>query len=140
LTGALAAIHGLAVFVALTASWKLIFGLSATLVLLVHGAWVIRRYALVRSRSSIVSVRMTGEDDCELELRDAERIRGRVDPSSFVLPRLIVLRIVERGRRRLHSVVVMADAVREEDFRRLRMRLRWSRFSDSDRPSSGASL
>lgn len=132
--------HGLAVFVALTASWNLVFGLSATVLLLGHAAWVIERYALVRSRSSIVIVRMTGEDDCEFELRTTERIRGRVDPSSFVLPWMIVLRVAVRGRRRLHSVVLLSDAVRDGDFRRLRARLRWLRFSDSGKPATGASL
>jgi len=129
----LAAMHAAAAWVALSAPWPPACGLASALILLLHAAWGIRRHALLRASASITGLRLHGEDECELQPLAGERIRGRIDGSSFVLPWMIVLRVAVRGRYRLHSVVLLPDAMRADDFRRLRARLRWSRLDRSTR-------
>ncbi len=140
LAGALAAMHAAAAGVVLNAAWPWALGLLGALVLLVHAAWAIRRHALGLASASITNVRLAGEGECELQRLSGERVRGRVDGSSFVLPWMIVLRVAVPGRRRLYSAALLRDAMRTDDFRRLRTRLRWSRLDESRRPGAGASL
>lgn len=125
---ALVTMHAAAAWVVLSAPWPAACGLASALALLAHAIWIVRRHALLRAAASITALRLYAEDECELQPLAGERIRGRIDGSSFVLPWMIVLRVAVSGRRRLHSVVLLPDAVHTDDFRRLRARLRWSRL------------
>jgi toxin CptA len=137
---ALAAMHVTAAAVLLATPWPWWLSVMGTAILLVHGAWVIRRHALLLASASIICVRLRNEDECELQTRAGGQVRGQVDPSSFVLPWLIVLRVAGPGRWRRRSVVLLADAVHAQELRRLRVRLRWARIGDSRRLTADAWL
>jgi len=127
LAASLVAMHAMAAWVVLHGTWPAVYGFAGAMVLLAHATWSVRRHALLRASASIIALHVSGEDECALQALSGERILGQIDGSSFVVTWMIVLRVAVRGRRRLHSVVLLPDAVRAEDFRRLRTRLRWSR-------------
>lgn len=62
---------------------------------------------------------------------------ARLDPGSYVHPRLMLLRFHVNGRRRAFNVILCPDSERPEALRRLRSGLR-TRYPDTDAASAGS--
>jgi hypothetical protein len=105
-----------------------------------HAIVVVRRHVLLASPRSIVAFRFTGEDECELDRKDGTSFSARLDDATYVARWLIVLRLRRERRWRHVSVVVLADGVHGQTFRRLRSRLRWSRVGARTAKPGHASL
>lgn len=129
----------------LPAAAKLIGSIILTLSLFFH----LRRYALLRSPASVTGLELSDEMTCTLELRCGERIACSVLGSSFVAPYLTVLELkplktMDSGESmpsltspvplaslpppRMffgRSVAILPDGIDAEEFRRLRVLLRW---------------
>lgn len=72
------------------------------------------------------SVALRGKSDGNLELqREGDWEPIELLPDSLVLPALTVLRYRVPGERRVRTAVILADSLPGEDFRRLRVWVRW---------------
>ena len=93
-------------------------------VLLAFG-FVLLRDARLRYGKSWVAVELGPQGRISLIPRKGDPVQGKVDRSTFVSPYLALLNITtDFGKR--HSLVIMPDSMGAADFRRLRVRLRWS--------------
>lgn len=111
--------------------------LTGSALLVVSLVFYLRRHALLRSPDSVSGLELTGEMACVLETRGGERIACALLGSSFVAPYLTVLELkplkidgaveLRESWRRFfsRSVVILPDGIDPEEFRRLRVMLRW---------------
>ena len=74
----------------------------------------------------------------EVLQRDGHWSPATVLRSSFVLPWLVVLHLRLEGRRLMLPVVLLPDSMGNDDFRRLRVWLRWS--GAAGRGAGGAAM
>ena len=143
----LAVMLSFAHFAAVGLLWPLILPLSAKLagsaMLIVSLVFYLRRYALLRSPDSVTYIELSEEMTCTVETRRGDRIVCALLGSSFVAPYLTLLELkplkwqdsielpgssaYPKQRRRLfaRSVVILPDGIDAEQFRQLRVLLRW---------------
>jgi toxin CptA len=131
----LALMLGLAHVSAISLLWPLMLPVAAklasTAALVISLVIYLRHYALRNSPGSITSLALGDDMTCTLQTRRGERIACALLGSSFVAPYLTVLELKPLNdtkwsyRLRRRSVVILPDAIAEEDFRRLRVLLRW---------------
>lgn len=125
LAALLAALHGVALLLALTVEmpfWaKCLFGLlivaSAAHAILLH-AWQALPHAIVGLEMS---------EDCRAWIIDRADVAhpAALLPSSVVTPWLTVLNLREQGKRWPRALVIVPDRVDADLYRRLRVWLRW---------------
>lgn len=111
--------------------------LLGTVILAMSLIFYLRYYALLRSPGSVVGLELSDEMACTIETRCGERIPYALLGSSFVAPYLTVLdgklQQSSEPRRCLmpcekfsaRSIVILPDAIDAEEFRQLRVLLRW---------------
>ena len=108
--------------------------LMGTIILAVSLVFYLRHYALLRSPGSVVSLELSEEMAGTLETRCGERIPCTLLGSSFVAPYLTVLdwkslepqvSLMPWRKFSARSVVILADGIDTEEFRQLRVLLRW---------------
>jgi toxin CptA len=131
----LALMLGLAHVLAISLLWPLMLPvaakLAATAALASSLVIYLRHYAFRNLPGSITSLTLAEDMTCTLETRSREHIACAVLGSTFVAPYLTVLELKPLDpanslrRLRSRSVVILPDAVGEEDFRQLRVLLRW---------------
>ena len=100
------------------------YGLVAVLTVLVvvHAGYVIRRHALLRDPRSVIRVGWDAQDRWTLTQRDGSTCSVRLQPGSYLHPRLTVLNFkVTRWHR--SAVVILPARVDPAGFRQLRVRL-----------------
>ncbi|WP_176754619.1 protein YgfX [Nitrosospira sp. Nl5] len=128
----------LAHFFAIGILWPLMLPMAAkligTVILAASLIFYLRHYALLRSPGSVVSLELSDEMVCTLETRHGERIPCMLLGSSFVAPYLAVLdwkpmelraSLLPWQRFPARSVVILPDGIDAEEFRQLRVLLRW---------------
>ncbi len=111
--------------VVLDLSWWLTIPL--VLALIAHGAAQAARVALLRRADSVVAVEAGRASGVPFRTRDGVWHEGRLLGSSYVSPGLTILNLKPAGARGVRHVVIFSDAVDPDDFRRLRVWLRWGR-------------
>lgn len=131
----LALMLGLAHLSAISLLWPLMLPVAAklasTAALAISLVIYLRHHALRSSPGSITGLALAEDMTCTLETRRGERIACALLGSSFVAPYLTVLELKPLNgtrwsdRLRSRSVVILPDVIAEEDFRRLRVLLRW---------------
>lgn len=88
-------------------------------------AWSLYKHALLGSAHSVVAVEVGEGSAASVRTRSGDWHKSVVLDSSFVAPYLTVLNLrIDQSRFACH-VVIMPDSVMAEDFRRLRVWLRW---------------
>jgi toxin CptA len=117
----LAAGTAVAVLVPLWVAIPLVLALAA------HGVTQAARVALLRGADSVVAVEARRASGIPFRTRDGAWHEGRLLGSSYVSPWLTILDLRPAGARGLRHVVIVPDAVDPDDFRRLRVWLRWGR-------------
>lgn len=131
----LAVILGLAHFAAIGMLWPLALPtavkLMGTTVLAISLLFYLQRYALLRSPRSVVALELSDEMSCALETQHGEHITCTLLGSSFVAPYLTVLNLKPSAGFFTRSVVILADSIDAEQFRQLRVLLRW-KWKDPD--------
>lgn len=127
---ALSVIHCVALGVAVHALPGAYWTTLGCLAILLHASWATSRHALLLHPRSIVLLRFSGEDQCIVECRDRSSLAGRVVGRSYVTRHLVVVQMKSSAWRPCTAVVVLPDSMSTEDFRRLRVRLRWSRLGE----------
>jgi toxin CptA len=125
----LAAMVGGAHVVAAAALWlaavPVIYALACSMALSVHLAWVVRRDALRTDPHALIELDVVDDGSVSVGTRAGLRRAYRVGGSSFVSPLLAVLNLRPEGGRWEHHILIAADSVDAESFRRLRVWLRW---------------
>lgn len=142
LAALLLALHGLALAGVLLLPWPLLPRLVLALLLTASAFFSIRRYAWLRDPLSIVFL-MRRSDGLILCKTENGRVRpAEIQPDSTIFPWPIVVRLVLGGLddevvtprpwtalsqrlARHRSLVILADALPEEDRRQLRIWLQW---------------
>jgi toxin CptA len=89
---------------------------------LAHTLW---SRALLKSRASLVAVELRDIDGIAVQSRSGEWHEARLLGTSYVTPLLTVLNLKLEDRLFARHVVIVSDAAAAEDFRRLRVLLRW---------------
>lgn len=116
---------------AAVAGTSLVLGLpmpvKIALVLLIGTSWGICLYgpALLRSNDSVIGLELKDDGAVSFQTRSGEWREGRLLGSSFVSPYLTILNLRSEDRFLARHVVIVPDSVDAEEFRRLRVRLRW---------------
>ncbi len=87
------------------------------------------REILRRSRNSVQAVHLAADGTFSIRF-GSSWLQAEVQGSSFVRPWLTVLHLKPQGRRFGMPLVLLPDMLRTEDFRRLRVWLRWSGRSE----------
>ena len=91
-------------------------------------AWQLLRLYGAR-RVVFLTLHRDGAVAVELQRHDMTRVQGRIEPRTTVMPWLTVLLLRSSDGRRL-SLTLLSDALAEDDFRRLRLWLRWIALGD----------
>ena len=131
----LVAMHALAVVSAwlvplvLAAKFGVAAVLASSLVL------SLRQHVWRAGKRSVRAIRLTGECDMSLQGQDGVWLETAILPSSFISPYLTVLNLSIEGEKRARHVVILPDVVDVEQFRQLRVWLRWRcKAENSDLP------
>lgn len=119
LAATLAVLHGAVgvVVLSLPLAWDLQLLVSALILLGLLDA--LRTHLLHRGRAAVRSAQWRGGGEWWLRNGDGEAETGRLDPSTLVLPRLVVLRL-RSGSVRRRTLILPADALDPDTHRRLR--------------------
>ena len=125
LAGVLVAAHLAAVAVVwlILSKWWLLWPL--TMVIVVSLADVLAVHALRTARRAVIRVDLGDDAAVSVHFRDMLPATGRLLGSSFVSFRLVVLRVALANRHFPLSIVIEVSSLPPEDFRRLRVWLRW---------------
>jgi len=91
---------------------------------LATAGFVLLRDAWQRLPQSCLRFGLDSNRRISLYLRGAETFSGRVEDNSFVCPQMILINLIGDGGKG-RSVVILSDSLDREEFRRLRVRLRW---------------
>lgn len=109
---------------------------AASVMLMASLVFYLRRYALLCSPASITHLEVMDDMTCTLETRKGDQIACTLLGSSFVAPYLTVLELkpAEPGNMweqfTSHSIVILPDGINADEFRKLRVLLRW-KWKDS---------
>lgn len=98
---------------------------GAAAVLLLSAAYTIRRHAWRRGRSAATALHFIDREQLRVRMHDGTWHAGRVLGNSTVSVSCTVLGIRLTDCRLPLHIVIMNDSVDSEDFRRLRVWLRW---------------
>ena len=90
-------------------------------------AFYVRQVALLRSSSAVVAVEIASDDAFSVQTRRGDWLGCDVLGSTYVAPLLTVLNLRELENNSVRHVVILPDSLDAEDFRRLRVWLRWKR-------------
>lgn len=112
---------GLFVILPLPVVSKLIAVLVLGLSLIIY----LRRNAWLASPNSIIALEIKEDCACAISTRRGQRLDCILLPTSYVSAPLTVLNLKADGERRARHVVLFPDAINYEDYRKLRVLLRW---------------
>ena len=108
--------------------------IAAVLASLAHA---LRRYALLRSPRSILALEVHDREKAAILTREGDWRDARILCTSCVTPSLTVLDLAVEGTRFAKHVLLVRDNVDPEDFRKIRVVLRWARQKrDAAEPGS----
>lgn len=101
------------------------FKLIGSFVLLFSLTLYCRHHAFLTSAKSFVAFELNETMECSLKTRSGQLIKCALLGSSFVAPYLVVLNLKSQHGASIHSIIILADAIDAEEFRQLRVLLRW---------------
>jgi toxin CptA len=101
------------------------YALVCSVVLSVHLVWVVRRHAFRTDARALINLELTDDGAVSVCTRAGLRRAYRVAGSTFVSPLLTVLSLRSETAPWTRRVLIPADSVDPDSFRRLRVWLRW---------------
>ncbi len=107
----------------LALSWNITVIIVATLIASLF--YYLRKDAMLTAQNAIVVLTLPDEMTCVLTTRSGESIACSIQGSSFVAPYLTVINLKPSQKFFTRSVVILPDGIDAEEFRRLRVWLRW---------------
>lgn len=87
--------------------------------------YYLRKDACLSADNAIVTLAFSSEIPCTVTTRCGESVTCDVLPNTFVAPYLTVLDLKPTGKFLTCSVVILSDSIDAEEFRQLRVWLRW---------------
>ena len=116
-------------FVATGLLWTLALTLGikaiGTFVLIISLIYYLKQDALLTANNAVVAFALSDEMQCALTTRSGESIACSILGSTFVAPYLTVLNLKPVENFFTRSVVILPDSMDAEEFRQLRVWLRW---------------
>lgn len=125
--GILAAAHGAAMLIIKLLALPRALQLAAIVLLAINLALNLRKSALLRSPDSIVALEITADGGFSLRLLGGNWLHCVALGSTYVTGLMVVANLKELEQGRIHHAVILPDGIDAEDFRRLRVWLRWKR-------------
>ena len=96
--------------------------------------YYLRQDALLTASDAAVVLVLSDEMQCILTTRSDELIVCSILGSTFVAPYLTVLNLQPVGKFFTRSVAILSDGIDAEEFRQLRVWLRWKWKNSKERP------
>ena len=118
--------HGAAIAVLWVLPLELWIKALIAVAVVASAASLTRRVALLATQDAVVAVEITEDARLAVKTRRGDWCACRLSGSSYVSPWLTILVLAEDNRRSARYVVITPDNVDAEDFRRLRVWLRWA--------------
>jgi toxin CptA len=98
--------------------------LALAMAVLLNLAYFLWRDALLAAPSSCAELVIVG-GGVMLVLRNGKRLSGRISGSSLVTPWLTVVNVSLSQRHKVRSVLILPDSMAKDEFRQLRVWLKW---------------
>ncbi|MBS0298779.1 MAG: hypothetical protein JSR32_02410 [Proteobacteria bacterium] len=107
-------------------------GVKAVIVILlvISLIYYLRKDALLTASDAAMALTLTDEMTCILTMRSGQAIACRISDNTFVAPYLTVINLQPTEKFFLRSVTILPDSIDAEEFRRLRIWLRWKWKND----------
>ncbi|HMK13611.1 MAG TPA: protein YgfX [Burkholderiales bacterium] len=112
---------GLVLALTLPIESKFVFALAICISLVFY----LKRNARLAAPNSIVALELKEDWTCAIETRSGKRLNCIVLPTSYVSASLTILNLKADGEMLARHVVILPDSINPEDFRKLRVLLRW---------------
>ena len=127
LTAILVLAHGAAIAIVALAGMPLWLELIAIAVLVASLIFDVRQTALLRAPNALITLEIASDDKLSIQTRRGEWIECEVLGSTYVTSFLTILnlKVIDSGRNT--RAVILSDSLDAEDFRKLRVWLRWKR-------------
>ena len=122
----LAAAHACAGIVLIPLELPLWSKLTLLAFVIASFAYALRRHALLRTAGAFVAVEFRQHDCVAVQTRDGRWHEARVLPTTCVSPLLTVLNMRMPRRVFARHVVLARDSAHPEDYRKVRVWLRWA--------------
>ncbi len=117
--------HGAAIAVIALVSLPLWVQLIAIAALAGSFAFEIRQTVLLRAPDAVVALEIAADDTLSVHTRRGNWIKCEVQGRTYVTYFLTILNLKEQGGGRAKRAVILPDSIDAEDFRKLRVWLRW---------------
>jgi toxin CptA len=121
----LVAAHGAAIAMIALVGLPLWLQLIALAALVLSLMFNVRQYALLRSPDAVVAIDIASDDAFSVQTRREDWIECEVLGSTYVTAFLTVLNLREKDSGAVRRVTILPDSIEAEDFRGLRVWLRW---------------
>lgn len=123
--------HGAAIAMVVLAGMPLWLDLIAIAVLVASLVYDLRKTALLQAPDAVIGLEITSDDKFSIQTRRGEWIESEVLGSTYVTSFLTILnlKVIDSGR--TTRAVILPDSLNAEDFRKLRVWLRWKRDPQS---------
>ncbi|MGH8753387.1 MAG: protein YgfX [Burkholderiales bacterium] len=125
LTLLLSAAHIIAIGLVLALPLPIGLKLITTLVFCVSLVFYLKRNARLAAPNSIIALEIMEDCACAIETRSGKRLDCILLPTSYVSASLTILNLKADGEMLARHVVILPDSINPEDFRKLRVLLRW---------------
>lgn len=125
LTLLLSATHAIAIGLFLVLSLPIWLKVAAILAFCTSLVFYLKRNAWLAAPNSIIALEIKDDYTGAIETRGGKRLDCILLPTSYVSASLTVLNLKADGERMARHVVILPDAINSEDFRKLRVLLRW---------------
>ena len=121
----LSAAHAIAIGMVLALPLPIGVKLVTTLVICISLVFYLMRNARLAAPNSIIALEVKEDCTCAIETRSGKRLDCIVLPTSYVSASLTILNLKADGEMLARHVVILPDSLNPEDFRKLRVLLRW---------------
>lgn len=119
--------HGVAIAMVALAGMPLWLELIAIAALVASLVFDVRQTALLRAPDAVIGLEITSDDKFSIQPRRGEWIECEVLGSTYVTSFLTILNLKGIDSGRNTRAVILPDSLDAEDFRKLRVWLRWKR-------------
>lgn len=91
----------------------------------------VRKSALLRAADTVIGLEITSDDKLSIQTRRSGWTECEVLGSTYVISFLAILNLKRTDSGRITHAVILPDSLDAEDFRKLRVWLRWKRDPQS---------
>ena len=125
LAAILLAAHGAAIAVIAVVSMPLWLQLSAIAALAASLTFNIRQAALLRSPDAVIAIEIASDNTFSIQTRRGDWLECEVLGNTYVSSFLTILNLRQTDNGAVRRAVILPDSIAAEDFRQLRVWLRW---------------